>query len=1026
MADWGKTREIITAALIAAVTATMLTTTNTAKSTMANTAEVGAKPGFVAEAPDEHTAMIAAARQGTKVEITGLKNERSRFFANPTGSVTMDQSLMPERVRRGDKWVDIDPALAARPDGTIGPKATLTEVAFSGGGTGPFARITAAGSEIALSWPRALPRPVLDGATATYPDVLPGTDLRARVTQDGFTHELVVRTREAAANPALAKVTFGIAAKGVRLSTDPTGRLTAVDDKGRTVFSAPAATMWDSAGDGKRKTAGVRVEAGAGHLSLTPDRALLADPAAVLPIIIDPQYSYHSVWQSGWTLVRSVWPATTHWNMQPEDLGATRLGVARTGVSPDGGRGSIDRAYFQFDTAPLAGAVINQAHFNIKQGWKYAHSCNPGDVPWLDLHWTNGIHPGTTWNNQPGMNDGNRVGQTQPVAKYGQPCGPDWVGYNVVGQVQHIANTGQSAITFGLKDRTESGTAGWKRFYVQKEENGTDSFPHIWVEFNRRPDKPTELSTDPLITSSCANCAGKSYVNSARMIFGGRVADPDGGSVNATITLFNPKVKEHEQTTDWVPSGLRVASAFDLTRYNGQGVSWSMKAHDGALTGERASGGQEFYVDLSVPEVGPTVAGTLYRQDNEWNGGAGVPDRFTFGPRGVIDIDRYEYTFAGKTGSVNANGLGGTATVTLTPPTDGPLVLLVRSVDRAGNRSAEQTEYKFQVRPGNGPKSQWPLDSHGRDEAYLGDRDATLHGGATWTEAGAVGAAVQLDGKTGHLRAPNAVRTDAGFTVSAWVNLAKLPQPPKAGEHAIAVSQQGNRFPGFALWHMQSNEGPRWAFGMGRSDTEDKPSDLAVSEVGKPQRGDWTHLTGVYDAHGGVLRLYVNGIHAQTTPRTVPSWNATGELRIGHATWNGTPETYRWQGAVDEVRVYDRVLSGLDVRTLVGLDNVQTGQWRFEDQTGVTARNSIRGGQHLTLRNGAAFERGGPVGNALKLDGTNDTAETGDQVLRTDQSFSVGAWVNLSPAAPLCEGARAPRCLRTAVGAAGSSSASAG
>ncbi|MFC0105978.1 hypothetical protein [Kibdelosporangium aridum] len=351
----------------------------------------------ITQAPDEATALMAARRQGTQVEVAGLKTESSRFFANPSGTMTMRQSVVPERVKLGGEWVDIDPTLVKRADGRFEPMATAPGVVFSGGGNQPFARMGVGDWQIALTWPKDLPKPDVSGDTATYPEVLPGVDLRARVGREGFGHELVVKSKEAAADPALAKITFGLRVKGVGLKVDEQGALTATNAKGETVFSAPAATMWDS---GEKKAA-VGVAIGAAELTLTPDLALLTSPEAKLPITIDPQYSYHGVRQSGWTLVRSGWPNQTHWNMAPEDWRARERGVARVGKSPEDGNGSIDRTLLMFDTAPLAATVVNSAQLSIKQGWKWANTCVSDQVPLLDLFLIGGIGPGTTLNNQP-------------------------------------------------------------------------------------------------------------------------------------------------------------------------------------------------------------------------------------------------------------------------------------------------------------------------------------------------------------------------------------------------------------------------------------------------------------------------------------------------------------------------------------------------------------------------------------------------------------------------------------------------
>jgi hypothetical protein len=79
-----------------------------------------------------------------------------------------------------------------------------------------------------------------------------------------------------------------------------------------------------------------------------------------------------------------------------------------------------------------------------------------------------------------------------------------------------------------------------------------------------------------------------------------------------------------------------------------------------------------------------------------------VPDTFTFDAAGVTDIDHFQYGWDSMTPiRVDADALGGRASVTLTPPGDGPRDLYVRSVDRAGHRSPI-TLYHFLVGAGVG------------------------------------------------------------------------------------------------------------------------------------------------------------------------------------------------------------------------------------------------------------------------------------------------------------------------------------
>src|SRR6266508_4857335 len=162
----------------------------------------------------------------------------------------VEQHSAPVRVRRADgSWTAVDTTLRRAADGAPVPVATATDLRFSPGGSGPFARVAQGGKSLALALPWSLPAPVLDGAGATYREVLPGVDLIVTAQPAGFSQVLVVRTRQAAANPALSTLRFQVQATGLAVRSRA-GGFVAVDAAGATVFTSPAPLMWDSAGDG--------------------------------------------------------------------------------------------------------------------------------------------------------------------------------------------------------------------------------------------------------------------------------------------------------------------------------------------------------------------------------------------------------------------------------------------------------------------------------------------------------------------------------------------------------------------------------------------------------------------------------------------------------------------------------------------------------------------------------------------------------------------------------------------------------
>ena len=70
----------------------------------------------------------------------------------------------------------------------------------------------------------------------------------------------------------------------------------------------------------------------------------------------------------------------------------------------------------------------------------------------------------------------------------------------------------------------------------------------------------------------------------------------------------------------------------------------------------------------------------------------------------------------------------------------------------------------------------------------------------------------------------------------------------------------------------------------------------------------WSHLASTYD--GEVVRLYVNGVQVATQAAVGDMPNSTGALRIG-----GNNIWSEWfDGLIDEVRVYGRVLTGAEIQ----------------------------------------------------------------------------------------------------------------
>ncbi|NHA01378.1 hypothetical protein G5V59_20170 [Nocardioides sp. W3-2-3] len=161
----------------------------------------------------------------------------------------------------------------------------------------------------------SLPEPVLDGASATYRDVVAGGgDLVVTATASGFTHNVVLEERpKAGADGKVAPVglTIPVTTPGAEVRTNAAGgvEITTSAKGHEVVAAAPRPIMWDSSAPGPQDvsatatsgdpsvepvSASVVDTAAGGRLVLKPDMAFLTDPDTVYPVTVDPQFTLYS------------------------------------------------------------------------------------------------------------------------------------------------------------------------------------------------------------------------------------------------------------------------------------------------------------------------------------------------------------------------------------------------------------------------------------------------------------------------------------------------------------------------------------------------------------------------------------------------------------------------------------------------------------------------------------------------------------------------------------------------------------
>ncbi|MFC5663112.1 LamG-like jellyroll fold domain-containing protein [Kitasatospora misakiensis] len=523
-------------------------------------------------ATEAEKAIAQAKATGVAVPVASLTDDYSETVATPQGHLQKTQHVERQRVKQNAAWTALDATLVADPKGGFRPKASSADVHLSAGGAGALATLTSAdGKQLTLHSPFPLTQGHVDedGDGLLYPEVAPGIDLKATATAfGGLSTVLVVKTAEAAANPALKSVTFPVTTAGVTVKSDADYSLTAVAEDGTVRWHAPAPRMWDSTTatapatqpapavrtalksgfaapgadavepaaatgepegpatssvDGPGNNARVSVmptSAGTGGITLKPDQDLLAHGEG--PWFIDPGWIYDDRTGNGWAWTQSAYPdqnnflrtATPKEPYNRPGVGAQEY-VQKTGV---------ERSFFQIDSTGFAGAIINRAVMTMWQAKSSNWDCKKA-YP-LNLFVVNKpIDYSTTWQNAP-THLGGQVGDPAWVAGSGNPGCTNGIDFHFDVTSAYRDWAGQtSAMTFTVEGN-ESDKLAFKRL---------DYRPTVVVEYDRAPNTPTNPYTYPAPRTvapdqSVSGCEGSGWG------WLGAGADLNGVTLNATVS----------------------------------------------------------------------------------------------------------------------------------------------------------------------------------------------------------------------------------------------------------------------------------------------------------------------------------------------------------------------------------------------------------------------------------------------------------------------------------------------------------
>ncbi|MFF7196560.1 hypothetical protein ACFZAM_23040 [Streptomyces sp. NPDC008079] len=670
----------------------------------------------------------------------------STLTAQPDGTFTQNVSASPQRMQQEGSWVQLDPTLHHNADGTYGTTATTATLTLSGGGTAPLATMDDAGKKLSFTWPTALPAPTVTGSTALYAEVLPGVDLSVQANdQGGFSDTIIVKTAEAAQNPALSTLHLATDSTNVTLSTDSAGNISATDSSGTLIFHAPAPEMWDSttasapaaskaatatagpADDTASEAAGpapgaqvapVTVAVDGCDLQLTPDPDLLTGAGTTYPVFIDPGYT--PTWVPGsqktgdYTYIQQGHPGTSNWKSN-EDYDNRGIGVGYQGYdSPNG----VERSIYQWFLGTWIDAkTVHSATLNVDETYTASYGCTAHDVRAYSM--ATHINDGTTWNNYYGTTG--TLMDTQPIGgAYNTGCAGAF--HSAFDVTSAVSNDTDGMITLELVGSEGTGDRdSFKRF----AKTATLSFT-----YNTTPGVPTETKATPTPrtgpggdTQGCGSDAYGWIPNGAaggNLTLSAKVTDPDSSDgqlvrgqfalwddstspATAIISMGNgtPGAPVNSNTT-WLTSGSTATKAVPASNLiHGHLYGWQVRSDDG-INHSATTAVCHFKYDTTAPtnvSINGSGPGTGSCTDGGTVSKAGTTDYFALAATDTgSGVDHFDWTLGAASDLADNGGnhaLGDTK-LAITPRSWGTYFLNVAAVDKAGNESGAVC-YSFYV-----------------------------------------------------------------------------------------------------------------------------------------------------------------------------------------------------------------------------------------------------------------------------------------------------------------------------------------
>jgi len=199
--------------------------------------------------------------------------------------------------------------------------------------------------------------------------------------------------------------------------------------------------------------------------------------------------------------------------------------------------------------------------------------------------------------------------------------------------------------------------------------------------------------------------------------------------------------------------------------------------------------------------------------------------------------------------------------------------------------------------PESGLEAHWKFDDGAGITATdsAGDNDGLLRGELTWT-SGKIGGAVKFETSSDYVSlSAIAALTGDNVTVTTWVKPGDL-----TGAWNPLLVQHNPSGDGYYLYLV--GYAPAFSLASGGD------SSAAISSQAIPM-DEWSHIAGTND--GSKVKIYING-HLKESDSSLGRTGTNYRARIGYES-----SSAHYKGLIDDMRIYDRALSGHEVAQVI-------------------------------------------------------------------------------------------------------------